>query len=157
MSDQEHAPSSTPGLHIIMSGDEEDDAKPYQEAEVARAIWRSENIVPSVDDLPESPPAPQHYSLIIRWSEADNCFVAWVPEFGTGVKTHGATYAEAAAKGAEVIEMMSDDDPHDLPLPHAWVYEGPVIDEKIGQRLLSGNIHYSFAASNETAEGTGTT
>ena len=144
MSDAE--PRTTPGTHLVLADadDPDADAKPYQEAEVERVIWRSKQLDAVDIDLSPSAPQPQRYSLIIRWSDADECFIAWVPEFGVAVKTHGATYAEAAAKGQEVVEMMSENDPDDLPLPHAWTYGGPEEDERIGRQILPTNIHYRF-------------
>lgn len=50
-----------------------------------------------------------HYSLEIVWSDEDQCFVVYIPEFRGLVKqpcTDGATYEEAAKHGQEVIESM---------------------------------------------------
>lgn len=46
------------------------------------------------------------YSMYIRWSDEDECYIAWLPEFGDFVSTHGETYEEAAKNGREVIEMI---------------------------------------------------
>ncbi|MFN6960836.1 MAG: type II toxin-antitoxin system HicB family antitoxin [Rhodocyclaceae bacterium] len=43
------------------------------------------------------------YEMIIYWSEADNAFVAEVPEL-PGCMADGATYAEAVANAERVIE-----------------------------------------------------
>ena len=153
MSDAE--PRTTPGTRTVLADadDPDADAMPYQEAEVKRAIWRMENLRQPDVELPPDAPRPQHYSLVIRWSDADGCFVAWMPEFGVAVKTHGTTYAEAAAKGQEVIEMMADGDPQDLPLPVAWKYDEPERDEQIGQHLLRDNIHYTAFSETDSEQG----
>jgi antitoxin HicB len=57
------------------------------------------------------------YSMIIRWSPEDKAYLVQLPEF-TNVQrfvTHGATYAEAAERGQEVIEMLIEID-HELGL-----------------------------------------
>lgn len=46
-----------------------------------------------------------HYSMVIRWSDADQAFVVTLPEFG-GCQAHGNTYEEAAAKGREALEAQ---------------------------------------------------
>ncbi|MDA8015378.1 MAG: type II toxin-antitoxin system HicB family antitoxin [Gammaproteobacteria bacterium] len=51
-------------------------------------------------------PAPDKSEVVIRWSEEDACYVASLPGFGPYVKTHGATYEEAARNAGEVREMM---------------------------------------------------
>lgn len=83
------------------------------------------------------------YSLIIRWSEDDQCYIAWVPEFGVGVKTHGATYEDAARAGREVIESLLETG-GDLPqpLPQPWLATDPATDEAIGRHLFPSNLAY---------------
>jgi antitoxin HicB len=47
--------------------------------------------------------------MIIRWSEEDNCYVVFLPDFEGMVNqpcTDGQTYAEAATHGQEVIELL---------------------------------------------------
>ena len=46
------------------------------------------------------------YSMMINWSDEDRAYIVCVPEFGTGPKTHGLTYAEAARMGEELIESL---------------------------------------------------
>jgi antitoxin HicB len=50
----------------------------------------------------------QKYSVLIRWSEDDQLYIASLPEFGPGCSTHGSTYAIAAKNAAEVLEMLTD-------------------------------------------------
>ena len=43
------------------------------------------------------------YTILIQWSEEDNCFVASLPEWGHFCHTHGDTYAEALKNAREVL------------------------------------------------------
>ncbi|MGL4882089.1 MAG: type II toxin-antitoxin system HicB family antitoxin [Waterburya sp.] len=45
------------------------------------------------------------YSIIIQWSEKDNCFVATLPEWGN-YNTHGNSYEEALDKAQEVLTSL---------------------------------------------------
>ena len=68
------------------------------------------------------------FSMVIRWSDRDKVYIAHLPEFGDGAKTHGATYEEAARNGREVLEMvvesyMADGQP--LPKPNKYAEVGP--------------------------------
>ncbi len=84
------------------------------------------------------------YSLIIRWSDEDQCFVAWVPELGTGVATHGSTYEEAARAGREVIESWAQvEAASESPLPDPWVVGNPEDDERVGRQLFPANPAYA--------------
>ena len=87
------------------------------------------------------------YSLIIRWSDEDNCYIAWVPEFGTGVKTHGSTYEEAARAGQEVIELVCDEaHPNRLPMPEPWLFTDIDADDRLGRHMFPTNIAYQESA-----------
>ena len=49
------------------------------------------------------------YSILIQWSEEDNCYVVTIPEFADRVMqpcTDGTTYEEAAKHGQEVLESL---------------------------------------------------
>jgi antitoxin HicB len=46
------------------------------------------------------------YTVIIQWSPEDDCYVASLPEWGPGAKTHGDTYEEAAKNAGEVLELL---------------------------------------------------
>jgi predicted RNase H-like HicB family nuclease len=82
------------------------------------------------------------YSLIIRWSEEDQCYIAWIPEFGPGVKTHGDTYEEAARMGQEIIELMMETGEQSEALPEPWFYLDPEVDNGIGKKLFPDNRAY---------------
>jgi predicted RNase H-like HicB family nuclease len=46
-----------------------------------------------------------HYSMVIQWSDEDNCYLVHLPDFPfQQFHTHGDTYEEAAKHGQEVIE-----------------------------------------------------
>ncbi|MCC5639568.1 type II toxin-antitoxin system HicB family antitoxin [Nostoc sp. CHAB 5844] len=47
------------------------------------------------------------YSMVIQWSDEDNCYLVHLPEFlWQKYHTHGKTYEEAAKHGQEVIESL---------------------------------------------------
>jgi predicted RNase H-like HicB family nuclease len=48
------------------------------------------------------------YTIIIQWSEEDQCYVVFLPEFTDVMQpcTHGDTYEEALKNAQEVIEML---------------------------------------------------
>lgn len=47
-----------------------------------------------------------NYTVIIQWSDEDNCFIASLPEWGEFCHTHGNTYAEALKNAEEVLELL---------------------------------------------------
>ncbi len=49
-----------------------------------------------------------HYTIIIQWSEIDQCFVVSFPEWGEFCHTHGDTYQEALKNAQEVLEMLME-------------------------------------------------
>ena len=46
-----------------------------------------------------------HYSIIIQWSQKDNCFVASLPEWGD-CNTHGESYEQALNNAREVLSSL---------------------------------------------------
>jgi len=65
-----------------------------------------------------------HYSMLIRWSDEDQVYIAMLPEFDNA-KTHGATYEAAAKQGRELLEsciMWWQQDGKPLPQPKLFVY-----------------------------------
>lgn len=66
------------------------------------------------------------YSLLLQWSNVDNTYVVFLPEWEGLVLqpvTDGATYEEAARNGEEVLEMLIEDrqgDGKPLPEPNTW-------------------------------------
>ena len=47
-----------------------------------------------------------NYTVVIQWSDEDNCFIASFPEWGEFCHTHGDTYAEALKNAEEVLELL---------------------------------------------------
>ena len=61
------------------------------------------------------------YTIVIQWSEEDNCFIVFLPEFEDVMQpvTHGETYAEAFQNAQEVLELLVEsalEAGQDLPL-----------------------------------------
>lgn len=61
------------------------------------------------------------YSILIQWSEEDQCYVVSIPEFTNYYQpvTHGETYEEALKNAQEVLEMLLQDDVA-LPAPNVF-------------------------------------
>ena len=59
------------------------------------------------------------YTIIIQWSDKDNCFVVFLPEFETVMQpvTHGETYEEAFQNAQEVLALLTESDEEPLPSP----------------------------------------
>jgi predicted RNase H-like HicB family nuclease len=66
------------------------------------------------------------YGMIIQWSEEDNCYVVFFPDFTGFVNqpcTDGQTYAEAAMNGQEVLELLIEYfQDCNIPLPEPKLY-----------------------------------
>ncbi len=65
------------------------------------------------------------YTVTIKWSELDQCFVVFLPEFKNIMQpvTHGNTYSEAAKNATEVLEMLVEEaqaSGESLPEPQPW-------------------------------------
>ena len=56
---------------------------------------------------PEQLAEASKYSILIRWSQEDQIFIAEVPEL-SGAKTHGASVIEAAEMVTEVAALWLD-------------------------------------------------
>jgi antitoxin HicB len=64
-----------------------------------------------------------HYTIIIQWSEEDQCYVVSFPEWGDYCHTHGDTYEEALQNAREVLELLTEsaiDDGKSLPKPQLF-------------------------------------
>jgi len=61
-----------------------------------------------------------HYSVLIQWSDEDQCYVASLPEFGPYAHTHGTTYEEALQNAKEVLDLLMEDT---SPLPSPRIYQ----------------------------------
>ncbi len=63
------------------------------------------------------------YSIILQWSDEDNCFVVSLPEWGDFCHTHGDTYEEALQNAQEVLEMLIEsaiEEGETLPTPQTY-------------------------------------
>ena len=47
-----------------------------------------------------------HYTVIIQWSDEDQCYIVSLPEWGEFCHTHGDTYQEALKNAQEVLELL---------------------------------------------------
>ena len=65
-----------------------------------------------------------NYTIIIQWSEEDNCFIASLPEWGEYCHTHGESYAEAVKNAEEVLELLIESSLEEgEPLPEAKTFK----------------------------------
>ena len=59
------------------------------------------------------------YSILIQWSDEDQCYIVSLPEFGKYARTHGDTYEEAVRNAQEVLELLIEDN-NNLPQPNIY-------------------------------------
>ena len=67
------------------------------------------------------------YTVIVQWSDEDNCYVVSLPEWGPYCKTHGDTYEEAAKNAQEALELLMEPEPGRVvshPSPKLFHYPG---------------------------------
>lgn len=63
------------------------------------------------------------YAMLIEWSDLDGAYIVTLPEWehiGVLAHAHGATYAEAATKGQELLEFLlssAQRDGEHIPVP----------------------------------------
>ena len=65
------------------------------------------------------------YTITIQWSDEDNCFVVFLPEFEDVMQpvTHGDTYEEAFKNAQEVLELLIEsalNNNENLPKPNTF-------------------------------------
>lgn len=46
------------------------------------------------------------YTIIIQWSDEDQCYIVSLPEWGEFCHTHGETYNEALTHAQEVLALL---------------------------------------------------
>jgi antitoxin HicB len=88
------------------------------------------------------------YTVVIQWSDADECFIASLPEWAPHAITHAAgdTYEEAARNAGEILELLMKDDagkPAALPPEKHFQYPGTDVvplpaEEPIRSRSKAG-------------------
>ncbi|MDJ0579490.1 type II toxin-antitoxin system HicB family antitoxin [Crocosphaera sp.] len=59
------------------------------------------------------------YSIVIQWSDEDQCYIVSLPEFGKYARTHGDTYEEAVKNAQDVLELLIEDNKN-LPQPNIY-------------------------------------
>ncbi|MCT0253804.1 MULTISPECIES: type II toxin-antitoxin system HicB family antitoxin [unclassified Synechocystis] len=59
------------------------------------------------------------YTIVIQWSDTDNCFVVFLPDFESVMQpvTHGDSYDEALQNAQEVLSLLTELDDGKLPKP----------------------------------------
>lgn len=77
------------------------------------------------------------YTVIVQWSEEDQCFVVTLPEFIDVMQpcTHGDTYEEAIKNAQEVLELLVESavkNGESLPEPQTFGHS----NSHYGTRLL---------------------
>jgi antitoxin HicB len=63
------------------------------------------------------------YTIMIQWSDEDQCYVVSLPEWGDYCHTHGDTYEEALENAREVLELLTEsavDEGKPLPYPQLF-------------------------------------
>ncbi len=60
-----------------------------------------------------------HYSILIQWSDEDECYVASLPEFGAYACTHGATREDAFKNAMEALCLLVEETTS-LPRPQTY-------------------------------------
>jgi len=94
------------------------------------------------------------FSMQIAWSEVDRIYVAHLPEFGPGAKTHGSTYEEAAKNGREVLEMLVESyiaDGQPLPKPQTYAGAAPKPAKSASPRSGDKRLRTRTTVKNATA------
>ncbi len=64
-----------------------------------------------------------HYSILIQWSDKDQTYLAFLPEFSKEPQTRGSTYQEAMKNAQEALELRTDaleENGRDLPRPRTY-------------------------------------
>jgi antitoxin HicB len=78
--------------------------------------------------IPAGPGAGRYYSIVIQWSNDEQAYVVLLPEWADQVYqpvTNGSTIEEAARKGQEILESLSEQAQHyGEPLPQARTCAG---------------------------------
>lgn len=69
------------------------------------------------------------YTIIIQWSDEDECYVVSLPEWGDLCHTHGDTYEEALKNAQEVLELLvetTQEEGKSLPAPRTFEFGSQV-------------------------------
>jgi predicted RNase H-like HicB family nuclease len=63
------------------------------------------------------------YTILIQWSDEDQCFIVSLPEWGNFVHTHGNTYEEALHNGKDLLNFLIEsalENQEELPNPNKF-------------------------------------
>lgn len=47
-----------------------------------------------------------NYTMLIQWSDEDECFIVSLPEWGEFCHTHGDSYEEAVKNGKDLLDFL---------------------------------------------------
>ena len=72
--------------------------------------------------------AEPRYTVIIQWSDEDDCYIASLPEWGSLCKAYGNTYEETARNAKEVLELLLDEEGDPGPKPPPKHFLAPAAD-----------------------------
>lgn len=64
------------------------------------------------------------YSVLVKWSDEDQAYLVFIPEFGPHPLTHGDSYRQAFKHALEVMETLVEayqEDGRALPKPRKYV------------------------------------
>lgn len=82
------------------------DVESSDDAILTRLRQRFQN----VEDLPEVSQTKLPYTVLIFWSDEDNCYLVHLPEFPSQkYHTHGYSYEEAMQNAREVLELLVEE------------------------------------------------
>ena len=68
------------------------------------------------------------YTVVIQWSDEDQCYIASLPEWGPYCSAYGDSYQEAAKNAQEVLELLMDRQPSEPPVPSPKLFHYPGAD-----------------------------
>ena len=69
----------------------------------------------------------ENYSIVIQWSQKDNCFVASLPEW-ENQNTHGESYEQALDNAQKILSSLIESSVSEgQPLPEAKTFQIPSV------------------------------
>lgn len=85
---------------LIIFGNDGKDAKRYQEKQVSEALKLLKKTKNKNNFM--------KYTIVIQWSELDDCFVVFLPDFEDVMQpvTHGDSYEGAFKNAQDVLELL---------------------------------------------------
>jgi antitoxin HicB len=83
------------------------------------------------------------YTIVIQWSDQDQCFVVSLPEWGDHCHTHGNTYQEALQNAQEVLELLIEsaiEEGDTLPSPQLFENKPAENKQALREQIKEGAI-----------------